>query len=135
MEDPSTLSFGRAMVDRGFTGKADGLYYDREGVRYRCSREEGQYTYEQVRSVLQGGLDVDCVPSPLADAMVTRELDYVSAEISQRFKNSLKANCWRAMRGNSVISGDCSNSVDSTRIGSTKLPRRVVSDSWGAHMF
>jgi hypothetical protein len=37
--------------------------------------------------------------------------------------------------GNSVISGDCSNSVDSTRIGSAKLPKRAVSDSWGAHMF
>jgi hypothetical protein len=31
--------------------------------------------------------------------------------------------------GNSVISGDYSNSVDSTRIGSAKLPRKVVLDS------
>jgi hypothetical protein len=51
-------------------------------VRYRRSGEEGQYTYEQVTSVLQGGLDVDRVPSPLADAMVTRPLDYVSVETS-----------------------------------------------------
>jgi hypothetical protein len=48
-------------------------------IFYRCSGEEGQYTYEQVTSILQGGLDVDRVPSPLADAMVTRALDYVSA--------------------------------------------------------
>jgi hypothetical protein len=33
--------------------------------------------------------------------------------------------------GNSVISGDYSNFVDSTRMGSAKLPRRAVSDSWG----
>jgi hypothetical protein len=34
--------------------------------------------YEQVTLVLQGGLDGDRVSSPLADAMVTRTLDYVS---------------------------------------------------------
>jgi hypothetical protein len=37
--------------------------------------------------------------------------------------------------GNSVISGDYSNSVDSTRIGSAKLPRRAVSNSWRAQIF
>jgi hypothetical protein len=68
------------MADQGFTEGANGLYYDREGVRYRLSGEEGQYTYEQVIFVLQGGLDVDRVPSPLVDAMVTRALDYVSTE-------------------------------------------------------
>jgi hypothetical protein len=37
--------------------------------------------------------------------------------------------------GNSVISGDCSNFSDSTGMGSAKLPRRAVSDSWGAYRF
>jgi hypothetical protein len=37
--------------------------------------------------------------------------------------------------GNSVISGDYSNSIDSTRIGNAKLPRRAVSDSWRAQIF
>jgi hypothetical protein len=78
--ESSMLLFGWAMVDRGFKEGADGLYYDHEGVRYRCSGEEGQYTYEQVTSVIQGGLEVDCVPFRLADAMVTRALDYVSVE-------------------------------------------------------
>jgi hypothetical protein len=36
--------------------------------------------YEQVTFVLQGGLDGDRVPSPLANAMVTRALDYVSVD-------------------------------------------------------
>jgi hypothetical protein len=80
--ESNMLSFGWAMADLGFIEGADGLYYDWEGVRYRRSGEEGQYTYEQVTSVLQGGLDVDRVPSPLADAMVTRPLDYVSVETS-----------------------------------------------------
>jgi hypothetical protein len=42
----SMLSFGWAMADRGFTEEADGLYYYQEGVRYRRSGEERQYTYE-----------------------------------------------------------------------------------------
>jgi hypothetical protein len=78
--ESSTLSFGWAMADLGFAEGADGFCYDREGVRYHRSGEEGQYIYEQVTSVSQGGLDVDRVPSPLADAMVTRVLDYVSVE-------------------------------------------------------
>ena len=41
---------------------------------------EGQYTYKQVASVLQEGLDVDCVTSPVADAMVTNVLRYVIVE-------------------------------------------------------
>jgi hypothetical protein len=48
----SKLSFGWTRVDRGFIEGADGLYYDREGVRYHRLGEEGQYTYEQVTSVL-----------------------------------------------------------------------------------
>jgi hypothetical protein len=40
------------MVDWGFTTRADGFYYDPEGVKYRRSGEGGQYTYEQVTSVL-----------------------------------------------------------------------------------
>ena len=41
---------------------------------------ERQYTYEQVTSVLQEGLDVDRVTSPIADAMVTNALRYVTAD-------------------------------------------------------
>jgi hypothetical protein len=41
---------------------------------------EGQYTYEHVASVLQEGLDVDHVTSPVADAMVTNALRYVTTE-------------------------------------------------------
>jgi hypothetical protein len=39
--ESSTLSFGWAMADPGFTAGADGFYYDLEGVKYRCSGEEG----------------------------------------------------------------------------------------------
>jgi hypothetical protein len=79
--ESSTLSFGWAMTDRGFTAGADGFYYDPKGVKYCRSGEGGQYTYEQVTCVLQGALDGDRVPSPLVDAMVTRALDYVTADI------------------------------------------------------
>jgi hypothetical protein len=88
--ESSTLSFGWAMADRGFTEGANGLYYDWEGVRYRRLGEDGQYTYEQVTSILQGGLDVDCVPSPLVDAMVTRALDYVTAETPPKIQELIE---------------------------------------------
>jgi hypothetical protein len=46
------LSFGWAMANWGFIAGADGFYYDPEGVKYRRSGEEGQYTYQHVTSVL-----------------------------------------------------------------------------------
>jgi hypothetical protein len=42
----SSLSFGWTMVDRVYTERVDGYYYDPEGVRYRRSGQEGQYSYE-----------------------------------------------------------------------------------------
>jgi hypothetical protein len=68
------------MADQAYTTGVNGLYHDREGMRYHHLGEEGQYTYEQVTPVLQRRLDVDRVTSPVADAMVTRALDYVTAE-------------------------------------------------------
>jgi hypothetical protein len=51
-------------------------------VRYHCSGEEGQYTYEQVASVFEA--DDDRV-SPLAvDAMVSKAIDYVTADTPPR---------------------------------------------------
>jgi hypothetical protein len=44
--DSSSLSFRTAMEGQVYTEKADGYYYDVEGVRYRRSGEDGQYTYE-----------------------------------------------------------------------------------------
>ena len=79
--ESNMLSFGWTMADQGFTGGADGFYYDLEGVRYRRLGEEGQYTFKQVTSILQGGLDDDHIPFPLVDAMVMRALNYVSADI------------------------------------------------------
>ena len=48
------------------------------------SGEDGQYTYEQVASVLEGTTDDDCVPSPAVDAMVSKAIDYVTADTSSR---------------------------------------------------
>jgi hypothetical protein len=50
------------MEGRVYTKTGDGYYYDVEGVRYHHSREEGQYTYEQVASVFE--TDNDRVSSP-----------------------------------------------------------------------
>jgi hypothetical protein len=74
----TTLSFVWAMVDQVYTVGVDGLYHDQEGMRYHRLGVEGQYMYEQVASVLQEGLDVDRVTSPVA--MVTNVLCYVTAE-------------------------------------------------------
>jgi hypothetical protein len=66
----------------GLHKTGDGYYYDLEGVRYRRSREEGQYTYEQVASVFKASNDR--VSSPIVDAMVSKAIDYVTAGIPLR---------------------------------------------------
>jgi hypothetical protein len=44
---------------------------------------------QQVISVLQEGLDVDCVTFPVADTMVTNALRYVNAEIPPKIHELL----------------------------------------------
>jgi hypothetical protein len=83
--ESNALSFRWAMGDRVYTKIGDGYYYDLEGVRYRCSGEEGQYTYEQVASVFE--VDDDRVSSPAMDAMVSKAIDYVTANIPPRSPN------------------------------------------------
>jgi hypothetical protein len=70
------------MGGRVYTKTGDGYYYDLEGVRYRRLGEEGQYTYEQVTSVFE--VDDDCVSSPVVDAMVSKAIDYVTADTPPR---------------------------------------------------
>jgi hypothetical protein len=70
------------MGGRVCTKTRNGYYYDVEGVRYRRSEEEGQYTYEQVASVFEA--DNDCVSSPTVDAMVSKAIDYVTANTPPR---------------------------------------------------
>jgi hypothetical protein len=82
--DSSSLSFRWAMEGQVYTEKRDGYYYDVEGVRNRRSGEDGQYTYEQVASVFEGTTDDDRVPSPALDAMVSKTIDYVTADTSPR---------------------------------------------------
>jgi hypothetical protein len=82
--DSSSLSFRWAMDGPVFITKGDGYYYDVEGVRYRRSGEDGQYTYEQVASVFEGTTDDDRVPSPALDAMVSKAIDYVTADTLPR---------------------------------------------------
>ena len=67
-----------------YTEKGDGYYYDVEGVRYRRSGEDGQYTYEQVASVLKETTDDDRVPSAAVDTMVFKAIDYVTADTPPR---------------------------------------------------
>jgi hypothetical protein len=66
----------------GLYKTGDGYYYYVEGVRYRRSGEEGQYTYEQVASVFKA--DDDRVSSPAVDAMVSKAIDYVTADTPPR---------------------------------------------------
>jgi hypothetical protein len=61
-----------------------------EGVRYRRSGEDGQYTYEQVASIFEGTTDDDRVPSPIVDAMVFKAIDYVTADTPPRSPNPPK---------------------------------------------
>jgi hypothetical protein len=82
--DSSSLSFRWAMEGPVYTEKGDGYYYDVEGVRYRRSGKDGQYTYEQVASVFEGTIDDDRVPSPALDAMVSKAIDYVTTHTPPR---------------------------------------------------
>jgi hypothetical protein len=82
--DSSSLSFRWAMAGPVYIERGDGYYYDVEGVRYRRSGEDGQYTYEQVASVFEGTTDDDRVPSPALDAMVSKAIDYVTADTPPR---------------------------------------------------
>jgi hypothetical protein len=65
-----------------YTKTRDGYYYDVEGVRYRRSREEGQYTYEQIVSVFEA--DNDRVSFPAVDAMVSKAINYVTTDTPPR---------------------------------------------------
>jgi hypothetical protein len=76
------LSFRWAMGGRVYTKTGDGYYYDLEGVSYRRTGEEGQYTYEQVTSVFE--VDDDLVSSPAVDAMVSKAIDYVTVDTPLR---------------------------------------------------
>jgi hypothetical protein len=80
--ESNALSFRWAMGGRVYTKTGDGYYYDLEGVRYRRSGEEGQYTYEQVASVFEA--NNDRVSSPALDAMVSKAINYVTADTPLR---------------------------------------------------
>jgi hypothetical protein len=82
--DSNSLSFRWVMEDPVYTERRDGYYYDVEGVRYRHSGKDGQYTYEQVASVFEGTTDDDRVPSLALDAMVSKAIDYVIADTPLR---------------------------------------------------
>jgi hypothetical protein len=86
--DFSSLSFRWAIESPVYTEREDGYYYDMEGVRYRRSGKDGQYTYEQVASVFEGPTDDDHVPSPALDAMVSKAIDYVTADTPPRLPTS-----------------------------------------------
>jgi hypothetical protein len=58
--DSSFLSFRWAMEGPVYTEKGDGYYYDVEGVRYRRSGEDGQYTYEWPQSSRQLQTTIMC---------------------------------------------------------------------------
>ena len=62
-KDSDSLSFRWAMEGSAYIERGDGYYYDVEGVRYGCSGEDGQYTYEQVASVFEGHTNDDRMPS------------------------------------------------------------------------
>jgi hypothetical protein len=86
--ESNALSFRWAMGGRVYTKMGDGYYYDLEGVRYRRSGEEGQYTYEQVASVFEA--DDDRVSSLAVDAMVSKAIDYVTVD-TPRGRQSLQS--------------------------------------------
>jgi hypothetical protein len=88
--DSSSLSFQWAIEGSVYTERGDAYYYDVDGVWYRRSGEDGQYTYEQVASVFEGTTDNNHVPSPAVDAMVSKAIDYVTADTPPRSPTPLE---------------------------------------------
>ena len=82
--DSGSLSFRWAMEGSTYIEREDGYYYDVEGVRYRRSGEDGQYTYEHVASVFEGHTNDDHVPSPVLETMVSQAIDYVTTDTPSR---------------------------------------------------
>jgi hypothetical protein len=80
----SSLSFRWTIEGPIYTERGDGYYYDVEGVWYGPSREDGQYTYEQVASVFEGTTNDDRVPSPALDTMVFKAINYVTVDTPPR---------------------------------------------------
>jgi hypothetical protein len=80
--ESNTLSFQWAMGGRVYTKTGDGYYYDVEGMRCCRSGQEGQYTYEQVASIFEA--NNDRVSSPAVDTMVSKAIDYVTADTPPR---------------------------------------------------
>ena len=72
------------MEDLAYIEREDGYYYDVEGVWYRYSGEDGQYTYEKVASIFEGHTNDDRVPSPALEAMVSQAINYVTADTPPR---------------------------------------------------
>jgi hypothetical protein len=80
--ESNALSFRWAIGGWVYTKTGDGYYYDLEGMRYRRSGDEGQYTYEQVALVFEA--NNNRVSSPAVDAMVSKAIDYVIADTPLR---------------------------------------------------
>jgi hypothetical protein len=80
--ESNALSYRWAMGGPGLHKTGECYYYDLEGVRYRRSGEEGQYTYEQVASVFEA--NNDRVSSLVVDVMVSKAIDYVTADTPLR---------------------------------------------------
>jgi len=75
------MSFAWSFQVQTMTQGADGLYYNRESIRYRRIGVEGQYTFEQVTSVLEDTSHVHQVPSQEAKGVVGRALDYIELQL------------------------------------------------------
>jgi hypothetical protein len=86
--ESNALSFLWAMGGWVYTKIGDGYYYDLEGVRYRHLGEEGQYTYEQVASIFEA--NNNRVSSLAVDAMVSKAIDYVTADTPPRSPTPLE---------------------------------------------
>ena len=102
--DSDSLSFRWAMEGPVYIEREDGYYYDVDGVRYHCSRKDGQYTCEQVASVFEGTTDNDRMPSPILDAMAFKAIDYVIADTPPR--SPIPQSCNSSMNAKHLLTKD-----------------------------
>ena len=80
--ESNALSFRWAIEGQVYTKTGNVYYYAMKGMRYHHSGEEGQYTYEQVASIFEA--NDDCVSFPVVNTMVSKAIDYVTANTPSR---------------------------------------------------
>ena len=77
----NTMPIACASQDKVLIGREDGFFYDWEGIKHCRIGTQGQYTFEQMTSILEYGIQEDCVPFWGLEATVVESTKSLGVEI------------------------------------------------------